>query len=183
MARRSAPRATGVARASGDDGRVVPFGRPGRRRLGWRPVTTTLVCLVGLGVSIYLTVAHYTATPLAACPENSAINCAKVTSSPESIVFGIPVAVLGLVFFVPMLALCLPAAWRSANRYVAPLRLAAVVVSIGFVFYLVHAELYVIHAICLWCTSVHLLTFVLFVLVVTGWDEAREPYRSSLSAG
>ena len=46
-------------------------------------------------------------------PGSGAINCEKVTTSPQSYVFGIPVAMLGLVFFVPMLVLCLPAAWRS----------------------------------------------------------------------
>ena len=153
---------------------------------GWSPrsALTTVVSLVGLGVSVYLTIAHFQPAALS-CPLGStggAINCAKVTTSPESVVLGIPVAILGLVFFVPMLALSLPVAWRSANRFMAPLRLAAAVVSIGFVIYLVHAELFVIHAICIWCTTVHVLTFVVFVAVVTGWDEAREPYRARLDA-
>ena len=46
------------------------------------------------------------------------------------------------------------------------------VVGVGFIFYLVYAELFVIHAICLWCSSVHLLTLVIFGAVVTGWEEA-----------
>lgn len=185
---RRAPRRPGPAPAR----QLVPASAPvatppeGVRRLpsGWsvRSALTTAICLFGLGVSIYLTIAHYSPAALS-CPLGStggAINCAKVTTSPQSYVFGIPVAVLGLAFFVPMLALCLPVAWRSANRWIAPLRLAASVVSIGFVFYLVHAELFVIHAICIWCTTVHVLTFIVFVVVVTGWDEAREPYRVRL---
>ena len=142
-------------------------------------VVTPLVSLLGVAVATYLTVAHYTATPLTACPENSVVNCTKVTSSPQSMVFGIPVAVLGLVFFLPMLALCLPRAWRSGHRLIAPARMAAVVVGIGFVCYLVYAELFEIRAICLYCTSVHVLTFVLFVCVITGWDEARAPAWAS----
>lgn len=150
-----------------------------------RSMLTTLVCVLATGISTYLTIAHFDSSSLT-CPlgtAHGAIDCAKVTTSPQSFVFGIPVAILGLVFFVPMLALCLPVAWRSANRFVAPLRLVASIVSIGFVFYLVHAELFVIHAICIWCTTVHVLTFVVFVAVVTGWDEAREPYRLRLDAG
>lgn len=161
-----------------------PAGRRWGAGLSPRSVLTTAVCLVAIGVSTYLTIAHFRPASLT-CPLGShagAIDCAKVTTSPESVVFGIPVAILGLVFFVPMLALCLPAAWRSANRFVAPARLAAAVVSIGFVFYLVHAELFVIHAICIWCTTVHVLTFIVFVAVVTGWEEAREPYRARLDA-
>jgi uncharacterized membrane protein len=36
----------------------------------------------------------------------------------------------------------------------------------GMVFYLLYAELFSIKAICLWCTAVHVVTFLLFVLVV-----------------
>ena len=35
---------------------------------------------------------------------------------------------------------------------------------IGFVLCLLYAELFTIGAICLYCTSVHVITFVLFVL-------------------
>ncbi len=65
-----------------------------------------------------------------------------------------------------------PWAWRSSREFVAPLRLASTIVSVGFISYLIYAELYVIHSICIWCTTVHVLTFIIFVLVVTGWDEA-----------
>lgn len=169
--------------AGGGDGPAgeLPVGR-------WAPsvrsVLTSLLCVFGVGVSIYLTIAHYAGATLT-CPlggTGGLVDCQKVTTSAESVVFGIPVALLGLAFFLAMLVLCLPVAWRSANRYVAPLRLAASVVSIGFVFYLLHAELFVIHAVCIWCTTVHVLTFIVFVAVVTGWDEAREPYRASLDA-
>jgi uncharacterized membrane protein len=44
--------------------------------------------------------------------------------------------------------------------------LAAVLVGVVFVCYLIWAELFQIDAICLWCTVVHVLTLVLFGLVV-----------------
>jgi uncharacterized membrane protein len=144
----------------------------------WRPLASLLLCLYGVGASIYLTIGHYAHYTLS-CPATSTFNCEAVTHSPESYVFGIPVAVLGLVFFVPMLALCAPAAWRSTNRYVAPLRLAGVITGVGFVFYLVYQELFVIGKICIWCSSVHLATLLLFVVVVTGWDEAVAPARNA----
>jgi uncharacterized membrane protein len=39
----------------------------------------------------------------------------------------------------------------------------------GFVIYLVYAELFTIKKICLWCTGVHVVTFFLFVLVVSSF--------------
>jgi uncharacterized membrane protein len=44
-------------------------------------------------------------------------------------------------------------------------RLAFVGAGLLMVLYLVWAEFFGVSAICLWCTSVHVITFLLFVLV------------------
>jgi uncharacterized membrane protein len=131
----------------------------------WLQVTTFVLALAGLGVSTYLTVAHFTESTLAGCSEKAGlVNCTKVTTSAQSYVFGIPVAVLGLVFFLFMVAIMSPWAWRSARREVHLIRLASVVAGVGFVLYLLYAELFIIGSICLYCTGVHVITFVLFAL-------------------
>ena len=149
----------------------------GRAPFAWtaRKVAMLVLALGGLGVSTYLTIAHYDHHLSLVCPATTTINCETVTTSAQSIVFGVPVSDLGLAFFVGMVALSLPVAWRVRTPVVPVARLASVVVGIGFVFYLLYSELFTIHAICLWCTSVHVLTFILFVLTVTGWDEAMTP--------
>ena len=134
----------------------------------WMQITTFVLALGGLGVSIYLTIAHFTESALAGCSESGTINCTKVTTSPQSIVFGIPVAVLGLAFFVFLVAIMSPWAWQAGRREVHMLRIASVVVGIGMVIYLVYAEFIIIGAICLYCTSVHIITFLLFVLTAFG---------------
>jgi len=136
--------------------------------LRWQPIVTMLLSLMGLGVSVYLTITHFDTHITVSCPSSGGlINCEKVTTSPQSYVFGIPVAVLGLAYFVPMLVVSLPWAWRSADRRVHLARLALAVVGVGMIIYLVIAELFIIKNICLWCTSVHVITFFLFVIVVT----------------
>lgn len=125
-----------------------------------------IISVIGLGVSIYLTVEHYTGNATLACSSNGTIDCAKVTTSPESKIIGIPVAVLGLPFFVAMVAANLPAAWRSTLPWLRLGRLLSVGVGIVFVLYLVYVELFRVDAICLWCTSVHVLTFLLLVIVL-----------------
>ncbi len=147
-----------LAGASAATGRTVP---------PWLQLTTLLLALAGLGVSIYLTIAHFTDSTLAGCSEKSGlVNCTKVTTSAQSYVFGIPVAVLGLAFFVVAVAIMSPWAWRSTRREVHLARLASVVVGVGFVIYLLYAELFIIGSICLYCTSVHVITFLLFVLTM-----------------
>jgi uncharacterized membrane protein len=136
--------------------------------LRWQPITSLVLSIAGLCVSIYLTLTHFSSAVTLSCPAGGgAINCEKVTTSPQSYVFGIPVAVLGLVFFIPMLILCLPVTWRSLNRWVHLARLLLSVAGVGMIIYLISAELFTIKAICLWCTSVHVITFLLFVLIVT----------------
>jgi len=84
-------------------------------------------------------------------------------------VFGIfPVAVLGLAFYVFMAAATSPWAWRSGWPAIRWTRLGSAVAGMVFVLYLVYTELITLNAICLWCTSVHVITFLLFALIVFG---------------
>lgn len=139
---------------------------------GWLPWVSVAVSLAGLGASTYLTLAHYTTASILACNSTGLVDCAAVTTSPQSMALGIPVAVLGVGWFVAMVGLSLPGAWRTTVRWVLPARMALAGVGMAFVLYLVYAELLVLHHICLWCTSVHVLTFVLFMLVALGTAQA-----------
>jgi uncharacterized membrane protein len=133
----------------------------------WIRWTALVLSVAGFGVSVYLTIAHYTSSAILACSDTGLVNCSKVTTSPESNVFGIfPVAVLGLAFFVFMLAINSPWAWRSRQPLIPMARLASVLVGIVFVLYLVYTELFTLNAICLYCTAVHVITFLLFALVM-----------------
>src|SRR6478609_8979441 len=146
----------------------VPDKTAERGPAPWLQIATFVLALAGLGVSIYLTIAHFTESALAGCSESGTINCTKVTTSPQSYVFGIPVAVLGLAFFVFLVAIMSPWAWQARRREVHMLRIASMVVGIGMVIYLVYAEFIIIGAICLYCTSVHIITFLMFVLTAFG---------------
>jgi uncharacterized membrane protein len=132
----------------------------------WLQWTTWILSLAGLADSIWLTIVHYNSSVTLICPANSTINCEKVITSPQSIVFGIPVAVLGLAFYLFLAVANSPWAWRMTWPPVRYARVASMVVGIVFVLYLVYTELFTIKAICLWCTSVHVITFALFVLIM-----------------
>jgi uncharacterized membrane protein len=140
--------------------------RSSRASLGVIPWATLAVSVAGLAVAAYLTYEHFTAGTTLACPDTGVVNCAKVTSSQYSKVFGIPVALLGLLFFVGMTTLSVPPMWRTPSPWPARLRLVGVLTGVVFVCYLIWAELFQINAICLWCTVVHALTLVLFGLVI-----------------
>lgn len=150
-------------------------------RFDVRNVVVLAASIAGLGIASYLTLAHFTSGIQLSCPDTGPINCDAVTRSPESYVFGIPVSLLGLIYFVAMTGISLPILWRSTVRVVARARLAMAVAGIGFVCYLVYAELFEIGKLCLWCTGVHVLTLIVFAAITTGWRQmsayATDPLR------
>jgi uncharacterized membrane protein len=139
------------------------------------PWASLALCLVGLALGGYLTYEHYSASSTLSCPDTGAINCLKVTTSAYSKVFGVPVALLGLLYFAGMTALCSPPAWRSSDRRVPLLRLAGAGLGVVFVLYLIWVELFAVNAICLWCTAVHVVTLLLFALLVFDYALAPRP--------
>jgi uncharacterized membrane protein len=120
--------------------------------------------ILGLLDSVYLTIEHFSSQAILACPESSTINCAKVTTSKWSHVLGIPVAVLGLVYFVAMVAICSPPAWRVAA--LTWVRVAAAGVGALSVIYLIYIELFRVDAICIWCTGVHICTIAALAAIL-----------------
>jgi uncharacterized membrane protein len=104
-----------------------------------------VLAIVGLGVATYLTYIHYKGIN-PACGLGA--NCIKVQTSEWSKLAGVPVAVLGLLGYVGILAsLFVPGeAGLVAGALIA-------LVGFGFSAYLTYRELFSIHAICEWCVS------------------------------
>jgi uncharacterized membrane protein len=137
----------------------------GATSLGWMQVSALVLCVLGLLDSAYQTYTHFTGTGLAGCSA-AGDPCVLVQNSSYAYVAGIPVAVLGVAFYAFMVAICSPAAWRSGLTAIRWVRLASVVTGMIFVLYLVYAELIGVGRICPYCTSVHIITFLLFTLIV-----------------
>lgn len=144
-----------------------------------RPLAGGLTA-VGLAVAGYLTLVHYAQgqVPLA-CASSGLVNCELVTSSAQATLGPAPVAVLGLVWFAGLLALV---AFEERLRESTAVAAELVWTTAGLlvVLYLVFAELFLIGAICSWCTLVHLVVVLLFLLTV--FRVAGAPGRSDESA-
>jgi uncharacterized membrane protein len=132
----------------------------------WITASTLGLSLLAVGLSGYLTVTHYTDPTALACPDTGVVNCTLVTTSSWSVIFGVPVALLGLLWAVGMVALNSPWAWRSPAKWLDAGRLALSGAGAIMVVYLVYIELFRIDAICLWCTAVHLTTVALFGVIL-----------------
>jgi uncharacterized membrane protein len=129
-------------------------------KLAW---AGTVLAIIGFGLSLYLTIAHYTTPEILSCAENSIVNCAKVTTSSYATILGIPVALLGLLYYVAMIPMQLPIAWRNKSVALKRVRLASAAIGIVMILWLIYVELFKLNAICLYCTGVHIITVLLFV--------------------
>jgi uncharacterized membrane protein len=105
-----------------------------------------ILAVAGLGVAIYLTVIHYAGISPACSLGQS---CIKVQTSQWSKLAGVPVALLGLLAYIAILAGLL-APDREETRLAV---LGLTVAGFGFSAYLTYRELFSIHAICEWCVS------------------------------
>ena len=116
--------------------------------------------VVGVGISIYLTLLHY-AGVAPACPTSGAFNCDAVLSSSYAVIPGtsVPTSAAGIVWFG---ASALLWAWRFG-----PAQLVWAGVGLLTVLYLVFIEIVRLGAICLWCTAAHLLVVALAMLAMS----------------
>ena len=115
--------------------------------------------LVGVAIAAYLTYVHYEDVE-AFCVAGGG-SCEKVQTSEYADLAGIPVAVLGLIGYVLILA----SLWVPGEYGVMA---GAVLALFGFVFsaYLTYRELFTIDAICQWCVASAVVMTALAVLTV-----------------
>ena len=146
-----------------------------RRPPAWVPATSLGLSLVALAIASYLTVTHYNDPTALACPDTGIVNCTLVTTSSWSVLLGIPLAVLGLVWAALMTGLTVPWAWRAEAPGVDRARLLASAAGAAMVLYLVYVELFRIGAICLWCTAMHVTAVCLFGVILAGRAASSRP--------
>lgn len=119
-----------------------------------------LVALAGAAVAGYLTYVHYQPDALIC---TSGGGCETVQDSSYAELVGIPVALLGLLAFLAVLALV---AWDS--ELARTLAAAIALTGVGFAVYLLVLQAFVIDAWCVWCLANDVL-IVPLLAVLTVW--------------
>jgi uncharacterized membrane protein len=103
---------------------------------------------VGLGIMIYLTYLHY-AHVQSFCDISETISCDAVTKSIYSKVFGIPVAILGILYFAAMLTILI---FNEKKNLFLTVFLTTIFVIIPSL-YLTAIEIFAIKSFCILCES------------------------------
>ncbi len=134
-----------------------------------RPIPRWLVALFlilsggGFLDASYLTIKHYLGTPINCSLLNG---CDTVTTSQYSMIVGLPVALLGVLYYLAVFILVM--LYVDTGR--KGLFFGAVLVTpLGLLasFWFVYLQVFVIHALCLYCLISAFISTLLFVLGIT----------------
>lgn len=119
-----------------------------------------ILSFIGFLDAVYLTVAHYSGNAL-----NCSVlkGCDVVTTSKYSLIFGIPVALLGSFYYFIILILAL-LYLDTKNKSILSLILH--ITTIGFLMsvWFVYSQFFIIEALCQYCLLSALTSTILFIL-------------------
>jgi uncharacterized membrane protein len=134
-----------------------------------RRILLGALAIVGLLMSAYLSWVHYMGV-VPVCLGGSGA-CQTVQTSSYATIFGVPVAVIGLVGYSSLL-------FSASLRGEVGIYLGFLVALVGTLFsaYLTYLELFVIHAICEWCVaSAAVMVGALICTAFGAWRLAKTP--------
>jgi uncharacterized membrane protein len=134
------------------------------------PIAASLVALLGLADSVYLTASHFTTEPV---PCSLIEGCEKVLNSEFAEIGGIPIAAFGAAAYFVAFSLAVlaayhyPRTWQLFGLLSAAMALASL--------WLIYLQVFVIGAICQFCMISALSSITLFVLfAVSLFSERRK---------
>ncbi len=141
----------------------------------------TLLALLALGVSTYLTWATWQQSTIAGCSGGSMADCDEVLTSAGSKWLGIPVSLAGALTYVAILALIWPAVLRGGWSMTALLALTMLAAGSGVWF--IGTQALVLQQFCKYCMVVHtcgllISTATIFLLRTTPGENNHDHMRA-----
>lgn len=147
--------------------------------LSWDWARTLLIVLAigGLFVAGYMAWAELTGNETV-CSDTGKIDCAAVQQSAYAKTIGFPVAVMGLLGYVAMLAVVV---LEDQHMLLAAYGRTALIgmALFGFIFqtYLMMIEATVLDAWCQWCVASHIIVTAMLVIGIFRWYGLVKPLR------
>ncbi|HYE85521.1 MAG TPA: vitamin K epoxide reductase family protein, partial [Vicinamibacterales bacterium] len=134
-----------------------------------RPLALTVLALIGLGFATASAWVHYRIlndpTYASFCDVSSTLNCTDAYTSRFGAFAGVPVALLGVVFFAGVLVLIALCSSSQASRPNLPgYVFAASTIGLAAVLYLGYASYFLLNVVCLLCVGTYVAVIGLFVV-------------------
>ena len=145
---------------------------PGPKISGTTPLTQRILLLIAVlavGGALVSSVSlhhHYGTSQTSYCDFGESFNCDIVNRSTYSAILGVPVALIGIIGYLGLLALA--TVYRGQARTPAWLVIASLA-GLGFALYLTYIEGFVLAAWCILCLSSLALIFCITVLSSLLW--------------
>lgn len=134
---------------------------------------TWVTALVGLLTSGYLAYVKVFDTPIYCTPGIG--DCTTVNSSRYSELWGIPIAIFGMLSYLAILLLVI---LGHRSKLIKQYQVLAIfgISLFGFLYslYLTYLEIFVIHAICQWCVLSGLCMTIIFAAAINWLKQQRE---------
>lgn len=132
------------------------------------------LALLGVLLATYLVLYHYGVTGPLVCGGTE--SCEQVQASRYAVVFGIPVAVVGLGGYLVLLVVALAGLQGRLASRPGPTRLLLLLSGLGvaFTIYLTYLELVRIHAVCRWCVGSAVIITAIFAASIAGVRQGSE---------
>ncbi len=127
-----------------------------------------VMSLFGLGAALEVFITYYyLGQSLPLCTPGGFFDCARVLGSTYSQFFGIPLELFAAAYFIVNLALVYLIAFGSDRVFQRALGAIFIWRFLGLMIvpYLVFIELFVIHAICVYCTMMHVAIVADFIII------------------
>ena len=136
------------------------------------------LALAGIFVSLYLTLYKVGIIGELSCSIGS---CETVNTSKWSRFLGLPVAAWGLLFYLDVFAIALVSTFPrfEDERVLSLVLVAEAAVGVLFSAWLTYLELFVIHAICVWCVTSAAIVTVILLVAIADLREFRGAVESS----
>ena len=123
-----------------------------------------ILILLGLADSVFLTWEHYALTSVG-CPVSPWINCLAVTSSKYSEIFGIPLALLGSIYYVFLFFFLT----KSKEKMFKHFFLITSSFGVLFSIYLIYVQAFAIGLFCLYCLISSVISFLILLCHLPFW--------------
>ena len=128
----------------------------------WFNIVVLILSAIGIGDTTYLTIKRFT---------HDSVNCSLfegcdlVTTSSYSAIFGIPVAVMGIIFYVSIFGLTL---WhiRSKNKKAINILMGLSSVGLLMSMWFVYTQAFILNSYCSYCLVSAGLSTTIFILTL-----------------
>ena len=128
----------------------------------FKRILLIVLSILGAGVMFYLSYLHFSPTEGAFCNLGEGLSCDIVNKSLYSEILGIPLSILGILFFLTILSVLI---WKYNEKMLKN----ALFVSISFLgpsLYLTVIEIFVLKNICVFCELSKILILIIIILLI-----------------